>query len=359
MNAFWRARPSKHGLPLWHSILALLAIPLVGTANYYCADSRISFLLFYLPPIALVGWFGCSGLSIVAALAASGALLIADLERGQWADPGDIAYFNAAIRFAVLCAFGLLFAMLRQNRDRLSSTVTEKSSELQKEIAERTRIQREVAEIFTNQQRQVAYDLHDGVGQHLSGIAFKSKLLEQKLRAEGSTQADEAAAVTSLINEALRQTRMVARSMESTYGEAHGLRNALQKLAEELEQSSQVSATVTVDESSDAVGAPLDMQLFRITQEAIRNAMTHGGARNIEIGLQMNEEGILLTVGDDGQGFEGVPPGDGMGMRTMQYRAQTIGGSLVVKSRPGIGTTISCRVPKLRSNGKATTRISL
>lgn len=358
MNVWWRAKPSKHGQPLWPSVLALLAIPVVGIANHY-AGTKISFLVFYLPPIALVGWLGGSALGVFAAIEAAAAWLIADLNAGHPDSDLDITYWNGALRFIIFLTFGLLFAVLRQNSDRLRGAVTEKTSELQKEIAERTRIQREVAEIFTNQQRQIAYDLHDGVGQHLSGIAFKSKLLEQKLRAEGSKQADEAAAVTTLINDALRQTRMVARSMESTYGEAQGLKDALHKFAEELRQSSQVSAIVKADDSSETVGAPLDMQLFRITQEAVHNAMTHGGARNIEIGLQTNNKGIVLTVEDDGQGFEGVPASGGMGMRTMQYRAQTIGGSLVVNSQPGIGTTISCRVPKLRANGKATTKLSL
>jgi signal transduction histidine kinase len=338
-------------------VVALLTLPLVAVANYY-AGSELSFLIFYLPWIALVGWLGGSWLGALGAVEAAAGWLIVDLKTGHpFTDP-MIPYWNAGLRFAVFLMFGLLFAILRQNSEYLRQAVAQKTSELQKEITERARIQREVADIFANQQRQIAYDLHDGVGQHLSGVAFKSKLHEQKLRAEESQQADEAAAITNLINDALRQTRVVARGMESTYGDARGLVEALQKFAGEVQDRLRVSATVNVDGLTEAVAAPADVQLFRIAQEAVHNATEHGGARNIDINLQSNGEGILLQVRDDGSGFDGVPAGSGMGMRTMQYRAQTLGGALVVKSEPGAGTTISCRVPKRRTDGKTTVKLS-
>ena len=352
MKTWWRTRPSKHGQPTWPAIVGLLTIPVVGFANYY-AGTQISFLIFYLPSIALVGWQGGSWFGVSAAITAAVAWLIADINSDPPLHDLTTSYVNALLRFVIFLMFGLLFAALRQNRDNLQKTVTEKTSALQKEIAERARIQHEVTEISARQQRQIAYDLHDGVGQHLSGVAFKSKLLEQKLRAEGSAQADEAAAITRLINDALRQTRTVARSMESTYGEARGLREALEKLGEELKENSQIMATVNIHDSVEAVSAPTDMQLLRIAQEAVHNATKHGGASRIEIALDSSEDAIVLSVHDDGRGFDGVPKSDGMGMRTMRYRAETIGGSLVVDSSPGKGTTVSCRVPKESVAGKA------
>jgi signal transduction histidine kinase len=355
MNAWWRARPSKCGQPTWPVLVALLTIPLVGIVDYY-VQVDISLLVFYLPSIALVGWMGGSFFGVLGAAGAAVAWLVADLHGFHPSSSLEIAYWNAAFRFLVFLTFGLLFALLRQNRDQLKRVVAETTSELQKEITERSRIQREIADICAAQQRQIAYDLHDGVGQHLSGVAFKAKLLEQKLRGEGSGQAGEAKAITGLINDALRQTRMVARSMESTYGEAHGLKEGLQKLAGELRENSHTQATLKIDESCEAVAAPADMQLFRIAQEAVHNATAHGEAHNVEITLHANEKDILLMVRDDGKGFEGVAF-DGMGMRTMRYRAETIGGTLVVTSEPGVGTTVSCRIPKT-SAGKPVPNLS-
>jgi signal transduction histidine kinase len=345
MNALWRAGPSKHGGQKWPFVLGFLAIPLVGVV-YYLTGYEISILIFYLPPIALVAWFGGSFAGLAAGVQAALVWLTADLSHHLGNSNPTVSYWNAFFRLTVFVSFGLLFAIIRQNKESLERAVAHKTSLLQKEIAERSRIEREVADICAHQQRQMAYDLHDGLGQHLSGVAFKAKLLEQKLRAENSAQAGEAAGITALINDALRQTRLLSRNMESTYGEARGLKEALHKLGEELE-ACHVCTVVKTNSSSDSVSAVADTELFRIAQEAVRNATEHGAARNIEISLESDENSVVLSVRDDGTGFEESPASAGMGLRTMRYRAQFIGASLVIESHPGAGTAVSCRVPKL------------
>lgn len=352
MNAWWRARPSRHSLKTWPSLLGLLTIPIIGLGNYYTGP-EFSFVIFYLPSVALVGWLGGSAIGALAGIESALAGFVADWHVHRFYSDPAIPFWNGGVRALVFMSFGLLFAMLRQHRDYLQHAVTQKTAELQKEITERSRIQREVAEICAEQQRQIGYDLHDGVGQQLSGIAFKSKLLEQKLRREASVQADEAGAITRLINDALRQTRLISHRMESSYGEARGLRAALRKLAEELAENEQVCAIVNADANGASVPAPVDTQLFRIAQEAVHNATKHGNARRIEIDLESSDDAIVLRVRDDGIGFDGKPSDDGIGMRTMHYRAQTIGGSLEVTSGVGRGTAITCRVPTQRSNGQA------
>ena len=345
MNAWWRAGPSKHGGAKWPFVLGFLAIPLVGVVDYL-TGYEISILVLYLPPIALVAWFGGSFAGVLAGVQAALVWLCADLSHHLGNANPTASYWNAFLRLTVFVALGLLFAIIRQNKASLERAVADKTSLLQKEIAERSRIQREVADICAHQQRQMAYDLHDGLGQHLSGIAFKAKLLEQRLRAENSAQASEAASITASVNDALRQTRLLSRSLESTYGEARGLREALHKLGEELE-ACQVCAVVKTTSSSDSVSAVADTQLFRIAQEAVHNATEHGAARKIEINLESDEDSIVLSVRDDGTGFEEQPASAGMGLRTMRYRAQCIGASLVIESHPGAGTAVSCRVPKV------------
>ena len=351
MNPWWRTRPSKHSGRAWPCVVGIVTIPLIGLIDAY-TGVEISVLVFYLPSIALVGWFGGSFLGIIAALEAAAAWLIADLSTHQTFSDPAIPYWNAVVRLAVFVLFGLIFAILRQNKEQLENAVAQKTSLLQKEITERARIEREVIDVCAAQQQRIAYDLHDGLGQHLSGIAFKAKLLEQTLRAEYSAQADEAAGVTRLINDALRQTRLLARNLESSYGETYGLKEGLLKLAEELRDNCRIAAVVNANSSADSVNALAEMQLFRIAQEAARNATEHGGARNVEINLETNEDGALLTVRDDGTGFESQRESEGMGLRIMRYRAQCVGGSLLVESRPGAGTTVSCRVPGMRHNGE-------
>jgi signal transduction histidine kinase len=342
VNAWWRAGPSKHGGQKWPLILGFLAILLVGLLDYV-TGYEVLILAFYLPPIALIAWFGGSFAGLLAGIGAAVVWLFGDLSHHS--ANSMVSFWNASLSLTVFVSSGFLVALIRQNKESLEGAVADKTSLLQKEINERSRIQREVADICAHQQRQIAYDLHDGLGQHLSGLAFKAKLLEQKLRGENSAQCSEAAAITASINEALRQTRLLSRSLESTYGDARGLKEALHKLGAELE-ACHVNTVVKTISSCDSVSAVADVQLFRIAQEAVRNATEHGAARNIEINLESDEESIVLSVRDNGRGFEEDQASAGMGMRTMRYRAQCIGASLVIESHPGSGTAVSCRVPK-------------
>jgi two-component system sensor kinase FixL len=93
------------------------------------------------------------------------------------------------------------------------------------------------------------------------------------------------------------------------------------------------------------VSAPVAAQLYRIAQEAVRNAVEHGAAREVLIQLTFDHRDMLLTVHDDGEGFNSKTNGHGMGLRIMRYRAQCIGGSCEVQTGPGKGTTVYCRVP--------------
>jgi len=105
-----------------------------------------------------------------------------------------------------------------------------------------------------------------------------------------------------------------------------------------------VKATVTADGSSLPISPPVAAQLYRIAQEAVHNAVEHGAAREVQINLAFNGNNLLLTVRDNGKGFEENVNGDGMGLRIMRYRAQCIGGSCEVQSSSE-GTVVSCRVP--------------
>src|SRR6476660_3809589 len=214
MSALWRQRPSKNDRQTWPLILGFLAIPLVGVVDYV-TGSELSIVVLYVPPIALVAWFGGSWAGLLAGVEAVLVWLFADWSHYAGNSNTTSYYWNALWHLAVFVSSSLLFAIIRQNKESLERVVADKTSLLQKEIAERTRIQQEVADICAHQQRQIAYDLHDGLGQHLSGIAFKAKLLEQKLRSDNPAEASEAAAITAAINDALKQTRLLSRSLES------------------------------------------------------------------------------------------------------------------------------------------------
>jgi PAS domain S-box-containing protein len=234
--------------------------------------------------------------------------------------------------------------LARKQRDELEQLRQQKTALLEREVAERARLEREVIESCAREQRRIAYDLHDGVGQQLVGIALSAKLLEEQLRPRQSDQAEKASAIVKLANEAARQARLTARSLEGADG-VGDLKTALESLAINISQNCRVKSMVKVNAASLPISSPVAAQLYRIAQEAVHNAIEHGASREVLIQLTIGDRELVLTVQDDGQGFEAKTNGHGMGLRIMRYRAQSIGGSCQVHTGPNKGTMVYCRVP--------------
>src|SRR4029077_203881 len=237
-------------------------------------------------------------------------------------------------------------AVARQQRDELEQLRQQRTALLEREVAARARLERDVIEGCAREQRRIAYDLHDGVGQQLVGIALCAKLLGEKLTTDQSPEAAKAGVIAKLANEAAKQARLTARTLEGADG-VGDLKAALRSLATNMSQNCSVQVTVTADSSSLPISAPVAAQLYRIAQEAVRNAVEHGAAHDVKIGLVFDGNELVLTIRDDGTGFEanGNGNGAGMGLRIMRYRAQCIGGCCKVDSNSAKGTIVSCRVP--------------
>jgi PAS domain S-box-containing protein len=231
-----------------------------------------------------------------------------------------------------------------QQRDELEQLRQQKTALLKREVAERARLEREVIESCAREQRRIAYDLHDGVGQQLVSIAVSAKLLEEQLRPRHPAEADKASAIVKLANEAARHARLTARSLEGADGMGD-LKLALESLAINISQNCRVKSMVKTNAAALPISAPVAAQLYRITQEAVRNAIEHGAAREVLIQLTLGDRDMRLTVQDDGRGFEAKTNGHGMGLRIMRYRAQCIGGSCEVQTSRNKGTVVYCRVP--------------
>lgn len=224
-----------------------------------------------------------------------------------------------------------------------------------RDITERKRLEKTILEISAREQRRIGQDLHDGLGQHLTGIAFMSKVQEKKLTEKGLPEAGEAAKIVDLVNEAINKTRELARGLSPVSSDALGLMSALQQWAGEVEDLFGVScrfqcvAPVMIHQDTVA------MHLYYIAREAVNNAIRHGEARRILITLCADRQQGTLTIEDDGCGIASVVPGNGgMGLHLMNYRARMIGGSLTVHGVATGGTSVSCLFPVDRDGAKST-----
>lgn len=213
-------------------------------------------------------------------------------------------------------------------------------------VTERKRTEQAVLDVGAIVQRQIAQDLHDGLGQHLTGIAFMSKVLEQQLADSGTKEAIVARKIVKLVNEAISRTRALARGLLPVVADADGLVAALRQWATEVEDLFHIPCEVQCPEQVVIPDVRTATHLYHIAQEAVTNAIRHAKPSHLSITLsRANGTGVLI-VEDNGVGVTTVPPRhEGLGLQIMRYRADIVGGSLELSRREPTGTAVCCRFP--------------
>ncbi len=214
------------------------------------------------------------------------------------------------------------------------------------DITERKHLEKAILDISAREQRRIGQDLHDGLGQHLTGIAFMAKVHEAKLAEQKKSEADEAAKIVKLVNEAIHKTRELARGLLPVVSDPQGLMSALQLWAAEVEDLFGVSCRFRCERPVLIHDNSMATHLYHIAQEAVNNAIKHGAAQEIVIRLTVEEGRGTLAIKDDGKGIAEIPTGaQGMGLHIMNYRAGMIGGGLEIRRDTPRGTVVTCFFP--------------
>lgn len=240
---------------------------------------------------------------------------------------------------------------LRKARDELELRVQKRTYELvrvnerlSEEMDDRKRLEKEVLRISESEQRRIGQDLHDGVGQVLTGISFMSKKLEQRLTEGSLPEALDAVEISRLVKQALTQTRSLAKGLCPVALESDGLMSALHQLASNAEDLFgipcifQCQTPVLINDNAVAT------HVYYIAQEAVNNAIKHGQPRHVSISLRLSDgDDIILTVKDDGGGLpDTLDKSKGMGLHIMNYRAGMIAGKLDIRRGKPSGTVVRC-----------------
>ncbi len=211
-----------------------------------------------------------------------------------------------------------------------------------RDITERRALEQEIQEISEREQRRLGEDLHDGLGQMLTGISFITKVLQQKLSAKRLEEAKDAANLVQLMNQALTQTRDLARGLCPTVLDQNDIHAALEHLCNNLEKYFGISTEVKCDAAIQIHENSVAVHLYRIAQEASTNAVKHGQAKKVSLSLLRSNGKLVLQVKDDGIGFPAEVKSTGMGLRVMHHRARMISATVRIEKVPGGGTVVTC-----------------
>ena len=227
--------------------------------------------------------------------------------------------------------------------------------ELGIEITDRKRLESEVLKIAEDERQRFGRDLHDGLGQTLSGISCLSEVLHARLAAKSLPEADDAKRIESLVIDSIKLARSLVRGLNPVAPEPEGLMDGLKELASNMENIFGIKCVchcprpVLVEDSFAAA------HLYRIAQEAAHNAVRHGKAQQIIINLSRFESGIALSIEDNGSGIpEDLTQTTGVGINIMKYRASAIGARFSIRRRQGGGTSVACLLTQSPSPEEST-----
>jgi len=231
---------------------------------------------------------------------------------------------------------------VRERTRELAAT----NAELEAEIAERRRLEHAIIEVAEHEQMRIGQELHDGLGQQLTAVAFLAEVLARKLSALAIPETADAARIERLVSAAVSQARQLARGLAPVDLDAEGLMAALENLAATVRDVFGIDCHFHCADPVPVHDSAAAINLYRIAQEAVTNAVKHSGARHVLIELARTDGLLRLAVSDDGRGLDGARSGgDGLGLRIMRHRARVIGASLALESTAGAGLTVRLTVP--------------
>ena len=260
--------------------------------------------------------------------------------------PLAIVWFQTVGLGAFLAMLVVLLDRFHRFLLRTLAAQYEAKADLRREALERHRLEREIAAIGDEERRRLGRELHDGVCQELTAALLRWQTLQRSLREGGPVSAAESERLTSLLTEAIDEAHNIALGLCSVEPEPDALAPALRALTRRTQETADVHCEFLATGDVRVPDSEMAQHLYRIAQEALSNAGRHAHANRIAVELRGNTGELALQVEDDGVGLPPDRRGDGMGLRTMEYRAQILGGQLTITPAPGGGTRVACCVPR-------------
>ena len=214
------------------------------------------------------------------------------------------------------------------------------------DISDHVKLEREVIAASEHERNRIGRDMHDGLGQELTGISLGLKSLSQTLEREQSPHLNFAQDLTTMIQKSITGVNRIVRDLSPGFSSDVSFSDALTVLAAEVNEHSDIKCHAHCLYEDDIHNAEIATHLYRIAQESINNALKHSGAQNIEIRYGRDGDSLFLEILDDGTGIPARESRvEGIGLKNMYYRARMLRGRLEIELRTEGGTRVLCSCP--------------
>jgi PAS domain S-box-containing protein len=212
------------------------------------------------------------------------------------------------------------------------------------DITERQRLEQALLDATGREQRRLSEELHDGLGQELTGLSLLAQALATATKNGQPATERDIERILQVARRAVATCRTIAHGLSPLGVTSGGLPAALRELAQLYADAHEPTVRFeAIGAAAIRLAPDVSDHLYRIAQEAFANALRHAQAKVIDIALEVRTESIRIEIRDDGRGMDGDVPGTGgFGIRTMRYRAAMIGAQLQVSRRGSGGTSVIC-----------------
>ncbi len=326
--------------------LAIMAIVFIVGLFDYITGFELNFFAFYLIPVILAVWFVGRGFGMFISALCVVVSVEGDVIAGARYSSSLVPVWNSAISISFFLVVVWILAKLHSLHNELEERVRQRTAALHNEMQERMRLEEEILSISEREQQRIGHDLHDSLCQHLTGVALAGEVLSEQLTAKSLPEAKAINHIVDMVEGAIELTRTLARGLHPFELKSEGFTDALRDLAATISEGFKTPCAFECDRPVAIDEPAVAMHLYRIVQEAITNAVKHSNAKEIVVRLERGEDGLELTISDDGIGIPENPSGGkGMGLRTMAYRSSVIGATFKIERLPSAGTRVTCKLP--------------
>ena len=211
------------------------------------------------------------------------------------------------------------------------------------DLSTQQKLQREVLAIPAREQQRIGEELHDGLGQQLTGL---SMLAQSLLNKADESEHDLAEQLASGLHEALTQVRALARGLIPVQIDANGFMFSLKEITKNIEQQSNIPIKLKIDDVVPLLDDATAAHLYRIVQESLNNAIKHADASRINVSLKIEQDHGVLEIIDNGIGIPfNLEDSSGLGLNIMRHRCGLFDGEITINPAGERGTKVCCRFP--------------